>query len=320
MPEPCLSILNLEPEGYSPQANALLGKIGYVTEGPLDRTALIERISHFDIMIVRLGHQIDGEILAAAANLRIIVSATTGLNHIDVEEAEARGIQILSLQKERDFLDTIYATAEHTWALLLGLIRKLPQAHQHVVSGGWDRNRFKGTELHGRALGIIGMGRLGSKVAGYGKAFGMKVMGCDLLQDVSELQGVGSTTLEKLLSESEVISLHVNYTPENHGMINQQAFERMKPGALFINTARGELVDEAALLEALNSGILGGAALDVLCGEVTGWNMSTDLIEYAKQHENLILTPHIGGCTVDSMGKTEVFMAEKLRRFLETGH
>ncbi|MDX1641083.1 MAG: hypothetical protein R3220_05270, partial [Balneolaceae bacterium] len=139
-----LHILNLEPEGYSPMARQILEDFGHVDDGPLDRTSLIREVDKYHVLIVRLGHMIDAEIIEAAKNLKYIVTATTGLNHIDFKKAQEHGITVLSLKGERDFLDRVYATAEHTWALLLALIRKVPQAHQHVLNGGWNRDLFRG--------------------------------------------------------------------------------------------------------------------------------------------------------------------------------
>jgi D-3-phosphoglycerate dehydrogenase len=310
-------ILNLEPEGYSSKARAVLQRIGEVYDGPMNRAQLLEWIGGYDVLIVRLGHRIDAPVMDSAQRLKTIVTATTGLNHIDMNEAQRRGIKVLSLQGERAFLDTIHATAEHTWALLLALLRKLPHAHQHVLSGGWDRDLFKGRELHGRTLGIIGLGRLGTKVAGYGAAFGMRVVGYDINRVHSGPTNLETKDLDKVLSLSDVISLHVNYTPENHAMIGRKEISLIKPGAILINTSRGDLLDEQALLEALGSGHLGGAALDVLCGEYAEWDASEGMLEYARHHDNMIVTPHIGGCTLDSMEKTEMFMAKKLVTHLE---
>lgn len=311
-----LRILNLEPRGYSPEARRILEELGTVQEGPLTREELLDAVGETQALIVRLGHQIDREVIQRGEQLNVIVSATTGLNHIDVDAAEKRGVAVLSLKGEREFLDTIYATAEHTWALLLALIRHIPQAHHHVLSGRWSRDLFKGGELHGRTLGIVGMGRLGRKVAGYGKAFGMRVLACDRNPAALTGTGVEEVDLDAVFSEADVVSLHVNLEPDTRQLVGRAAFERMKPGALFLNTARGELVEEAALLWALESGTLGGAALDVLSGEYTSWRTSRELIEYARTHDNLLLTPHLGGCTVDSMEKTELFMAEKLKHHL----
>ena len=314
-----LQILNLEPEGYSSTARKILDDLGSVDNGPLDRSELKKYISKYDILIVRLGHMIDKEIINKAAKLKVIVSATTGLNHVDTEYAESRGIVVLSLKDERDFLDNVYGTAEHTWALLLALIRGLPHAHQHVMNGEWNRDIFRGYELHSQTLGIIGVGRLGSKVARYGKAFGMKVLGYDIQKPEIVPAGMRLVELDDLLVTSDVVSLHVNLTPQNRFMIGENELKLMKKEAFLINTSRGELINEDALLSSLVHSEIGGAALDVLTGEYSGDKDSDLLIEYARNHSNLIITPHIGGCTFDSMEKTEIFMAKKIKRIIQIG-
>ncbi|MCI5225297.1 MAG: hypothetical protein D3918_01250 [Candidatus Electrothrix sp. AX2] len=311
-----LSILNVEPDGYSPRARALLDRFAQVKEGPLSRSELLLQMNDIDILIVRLAHRIDEELIHAASRLTTIVTATTGLNHIDMQAAEQNNIAVLSLRGEREFLDTIYATVEHTWALLLALIRHMPFAHEHAVRGGWERDLYKGTELHGRTLGLIGLGRIGSKVANIATSFGMKVIGYDTESIDNLPKAVQQVPLDNVLAEADIVSLHVSYSQENHGMIGKEQLMGMKKGALLINTSRGELIHEAALLQSLEQGHLGGAALDVLCGENNHWLDSTGLLEYARKNRNLIITPHIGGCTYDSMEKTEIFMAEKLLRHL----
>jgi len=305
-------ILNLEPADYSNEAKGILESLGDVVEGPFNRSALLDRVGSYDVLIVRLGHQIDAEVLDHADCLTTIVTATTGLNHIDLEEAYRRGISVLSLRGEREFLDGIYATAEHTWALVLSLFRHLPAAHTHVTNNSWERDLFKGTELHGKCIGIVGFGRIGTKVARYGVAFGMRV----LVNDPKFSHGVSEIAehvcLNRLLSEADIVSLHVHYDETTHKLIGEKELRAMKPGAVLVNTARGEVISEDALLSCLSDGHLGGAALDVLTGENDGWTSSKRLIEYAKSYSNLVITPHIGGCTEESMEKTEIFMAKKL--------
>ncbi|MCE7887561.1 MAG: hypothetical protein DYH13_08710 [Alphaproteobacteria bacterium PRO2] len=310
-----MKILNLEPQDYSAEAHALLERAGTVDNGPLSRAALKKNIKNYHALIVRLGHKIDKEILSVAGNLKVIVTATTGLNHIDLGEAEKRGIEILSLKGEREFLDNIHATAEHSFALLLSLIRKIPASACDVHDGKWNRDDFKGTELNGRTIGIIGYGRIGSKVAKYAGAFGMNVIANDIL----DIPGVNIIDLNSLLSQSDIVSLHVPYSESTHHMIDRPRFRQIKKGALFINTARGEIVDEAALLEALKSGHIAGAALDVLQGENSGkksWLKNDPLWKYARKNSNLLITPHTGGATYDSMAKTEIFMAHKFLKWL----
>lgn len=175
-----MRILNLEPDNYNPAARSILSKLGKVTNGPFKRAELKREIEKYDILIVRLGHKIDKEILNNAARLKAIVSATTGLNHIDLKEAEMRNIAVLSLKGEREFLDQIYATAEHTIGLILSLLRNIPAACEEARKGNWNRDAFRGVELHGKTLGIIGYGRLGSKVAHYAQGFGMRVIANDI--------------------------------------------------------------------------------------------------------------------------------------------
>lgn len=307
-----LKVLNLEPEGYSREARSIIESIADIDDGPLSREMLIRNIEKYDVLIVRLGHKIDKEIIDAATNLKTIVSATTGLNHIDLEETERKSIKVLSLKGETVFLSNIHATAEHTWALLLSLVRKMPQAHMHALSGGWNRDCFKGNELNGRTLGIVGMGRIGSKVARYGLAFGMDVIVCDEQDQINLPEGARKKGLKELLQISDIVTIHINYNYENHGIFGEAELTNMKEGSLFINTSRGEVVDENALLKGLRNGHLGGAALDVLCSENDPKEASDGLIAYAKENDNLIITPHIGGCTYESMEKTEIFMAQKL--------
>ena len=316
-----IRILNCEPKGYSREALSILRGVAEVDEIACDRGQLIERIGVYDGLIVRLGHRVDGEVMAAAPKLKFVATATTGLNHIDLVEAARRKIEVISLRGERAFLDTIHATAEHTWALLLALIRRLPGAVRSVHAGAWDRDHFIGSELHGKTLGIVGYGRLGSKVAGYGLVFGMKVLAHDPHAKAFE-HGVTAVTLERLARESDVVSLHVPYCTDTTKMVGRSFFGMMKRGSLLINTARGEVVDEAALLAALNEGTLGGAALDVLCGENSGdpdWMVKDALIEYAGMSSNLVITPHIGGATRKSMGATEEFLAHKIASYLGAG-
>lgn len=308
-------ILNLEPEGYSTNALAILQSFSYVESGPCSREELLEWIPRYDAIIVRLSHKIDDEVLDKAKKMKVIASATTGLNHIDCKYAEKLGIKIISLKGETEFLDSVYATAEHTWALILSLLRNIPASVQHVFKYGWDRNTFKGLELYGKTLGIIGYGRLGKKVAHYGIAFGMEV----LIYDIRKQQPNGKITfvsLKDLLNKSDIVTLHITHNASTHHFFDNNKISQMKNGSFIINTSRGEVIDEAALLNALKMGRIAGAALDVMCGENISnprWLQSDPLLEYAKNHSNLIITPHLGGCTFESMEKTEIFIARKIK-------
>lgn len=312
-------IINAEPEGYSEEARAILREFAELREEPLSRRKLMTHLTDAFGLIVRLGHCVDDEMLAAAPRLRFVATATTGLNHVDLVATEMRGITVLSLKGEIEFLNNITATAEHTWGLLLALIRFIPGAVEHSLTGEWDRNLFKGRELSGLTLGIVGYGRLGRLVACYGKAFRMRVLAADP-NPISLDEGIQYASLDEVLRQSDVVSLHVGLNPETYDLIGPEEFSRIKLGAYLVNTSRGEIVNEKALLAALESKRLAGAALDVLCDEVPSgaqWPNEHLLLAYARKHQNLLITPHIGGATKDAMHKTEIFMAEKIKRFWE---
>ncbi len=306
-------ILNLEPQGYSADARAVLATLGTVHDGPFQRRELLDRISAYDVLIVRLGHQIDQEVLDAGKHLKVIVSATTGLDHIDLEAAQARGIVVMSLKGEQSFLSSITATAEHTWGLLLALVRRITEACDSVKAGYWDRDAFKGHDLAGKRLGIVGLGRLGKQVAAYGAVFRMSVNAFDPRLDVWPETVMRRLSLRDLAAESDVLSLHVHLAPDTVGLVGKAELEALPRGAVLLNTSRGHILDEGALLEALESGHLAGAALDVLTGERSvDRRQDHPLLAYARRNRNLLITPHIGGATHEAMARTEIFMAHKL--------
>lgn len=314
-------ILNAEPDGYAEEASAILRPVAELRTRALSPAELPAALADVNGLIVRLGHRVDASLLAAAPNLRLVATATTGLNHIDTEAAGRRGIAVLSLKGETAFLNTVTATAEHTWGLLLALIRHLPAACAHAASGAWDRDLFQGRELSALTLGIVGYGRLGRMVAGYAHAFRMRVLASDPTP-IARDANVAYMPLEELLQQADVITLHVPLAPQTKLLLGAAQFATMRPGAFLINTSRGEIVDESALLSSLRAGRLAGAAVDVLTDEPrsgSAWPARHPLLAYAREHNNLLVTPHIGGNTSDSKQHTEVFLARKIRRFLTAG-
>lgn len=310
-------ILVAEPGGFSPDAAALLAQVGQPRFLQGGRGDLLTSVREAQVLWVRLANYIDEEVFAAAPQLQCVVTPTTGLNHIDLAAAASRGVTVLSLKGEVDFLKEVRATAEVTIALMLALLRHLPAAQEHVLSGGWNRDLFRGRELSGRTVGVVGCGRLGRIVASLLMAFGSRVIVADPhIREDDVPAGAQWMPLGDLLRESDMVTLHVNLDAHTRGFFAGPQFAQMRPGATLINTARGELVDEAALLEALESKRLAGAALDVVCDEHLLPLRPNPLIEYARRHPNVLITPHLGGCTFESMEKTELFMAEKLRRFM----
>ena len=311
------NILVAECSGFPTKAAESLQACARLVLKDLDRRGLLASVPEADILWVRLRHQIDSEVMKTAPNLRAIATPTTGLNHIDLAEARRRNIRVISLQGETQFLRNVYATAEHTLALILGLMRRLPPAHDHVLKGNWNRDSFIGYELHGKTAGLIGYGRVGQMVASYLRPLGMRVVVADKPNTrKSTSRGVELVSLRYLLGTSDVISLHVSLNETTYRLFGTREFALMKPSSWFINTARGELVDESALLHALSHGRIQGAALDVLCDEHS-WDMTQNsLIQYARHHENLLITPHIAGCTHESRDKTECFLATRVASFL----
>lgn len=313
MGKPSLRVLIAESFGFSPEAVATVRRVGEVVLADLDRPGLLAAVTGADVLWVRLRHAIDAEVLDRGVRLSYIVTPTTGLNHIDLAAAEHRGIEVLSLRGEREFLRNVRATAEHTVGMMLALLRHIPAAARQVVEGRWDRDAFWGRELFGKTAGIIGFGRIGQQVARCLLAFGMRVLATDPSPQPSiDLPAVPMVPLLTLLREADVVTLHASYVEQNLRFFGERELAAMKPRAIFVNTARGELVDEPALLSALESGRLLGAALDVLSEERSTAIADQPLVRYAQTHDNLLITPHIGGCTAESMRKTEEFLAARL--------
>jgi phosphoglycerate dehydrogenase-like enzyme len=253
--------------------------------------------------------QITNDMLSKARKLRIIACATTGSDHIDRQELGKRSIPVRTLREDRELLLNLTPAAEHSWALLMACARKLPVAFDHVKSGKWVRELFPGIMLRGKRIGIIGCGRIGSWMGRYAQAFGIEVAGYDPYVDPLP-EGFNRTTLEELIHTSDFISIHVHLSEETRGLVSRDCFEMIKPGAVFINTSRGAVIDETALLESLKTGRLGAAGLDVLEGEPE--INQHFLVEYARSHDNLIITPHCGGFSPDAVALVCAHSAKKI--------
>jgi D-3-phosphoglycerate dehydrogenase len=322
MPPRKTRILNVEPLRYDESLRQTLAEFADVDYRQCDTQsefAAAAAAAPYEALLVRLGLAVDEPVLAAAPHLRWVVTPTTGLDHIDLAACRRRGIEVISLRGETEFLTSIRSTAEHTWALLLALVRRLPAAVADVRGGHWRREPFLAGELDGKTLGIIGYGRLGKIVARYGTAFFMRALANDTNRSAFDdlPDGVHPTDLDTLLAESDVVSLHIPLTAENEGFITRTRLARMKQGAIFVNTSRGELVDEAALLDALRSGRLAGAALDVLAGD-SRWDEAGPpadhpLVAYAREAHNLLITPHMGGYGESAIHRTRAHVVAKLR-------
>lgn len=297
-------ILLNEPDGFPSAARARLALCApVVTPRDAFDPARVEAI------FVRLAERIDETFLTRFPALRFLVTPTTGLNHLDRDALERRSVRVLSLTGRTEFLDTIHATAEHTIALALSLLRRLPDAAQAVKEGTWDRYPFKGREISRSTVFILGYGRLGRQVDRLYTAFGANVIAHDPIAGRVPLPI--SVSLEEGLARADLLSIHVNLTDDTKGLLGEAAFARMKPGSVIVNTSRGEIIDQPALFNSLGSGHLAGAALDVLWDEPQPLSRSVRaaLEEFGPR---LVVTPHISGFTHDSLERVETFMAQCL--------
>ena len=304
-------VYNLEPLGFSPAARTAWQRVGDYVEGAVDAPALADARKDATVLIVRLARRIDVDVLEHFPKLRWLISATTGWDHLDLSAIETRGIQLVSLRGETEFLSSIPSTAEHTMALLLGLLRFLPTAVASVMKGEWERDRFRGRQVKGRKLGIVGLGRTGRMVATYAGSFGAQVAYFDPYVDDPTWKKKAS--LVELLRESEIISLHVHLDNSTQNMIGSTELDLLPHGAYLLNTSRGGLVDEGALVERLRTGHLAGVAVDVLANELDGIQQS-HIWQAMNEGLSVIVTPHIAGATIDAMHQCEEFI---VRRFLD---
>jgi len=314
-----LRVLNMADTTSCPDVFRAMEDVAEVVSLPPDQDTLRRRLKEFDVYFASLHVRADREALEQSPRLRAIVTPSTGTDHIDLAAAAERGIEVLSLKDDLELLEKITATAELAWGLLLATVRRLPWAFAAARRGHWARDSYRGRQLSGKTLGVLGYGRLGRMVARYGGAFGMRVLACDV-RDVTPEDGVTMTDFDTLLRESDVLSVHVHLTEGNRGLIGAEALSKMKPGAVLINTSRGAIVDEAALLDALRCGRLGGAGLDVICGEWDANLAEHPLVRYANEHENLVITPHVGGVTFESQRMAIEHAVRKLLKFLEEEH
>lgn len=303
--------------GHLPETQRILdgcGRVLYVKATPEGlRAALPGADAYFASMHVR----ITAELIEQAPRLRVIATPSTGLDHIDMNAARTKQIAVLSLKDDRELLDRITSTAELAWGLILACARRLPEAIDASRRGAWARDAVRGHQIAYKTLGILGCGRLGTMVAEYAQAFRMKVLGCDVRP--VDLPGVERVSFDRLFAESDIVTLHIHLTEENRKLINRDVLARMKPGSVLINTSRGAIIDERALLDALENGPLAAAGLDMVEGE---WQDHLDhhpLIAYARSHGNLVITPHVGGVTFEAQEMAYSAAARKLSEFLRPG-
>ncbi len=316
-----MRILNTIGTVFSAEALDILNSCGSVDSVDISQKELLEKVGDYEIFFLGIGLHLDREVLDRATKLRVIATATTGLDHIDVEYAKQKGVQVISLRGEDKFLNSITATAELACGLMLSVARCIPSASDSVKNYHWEREQFRGHTVFGKTLGIVGLGRLGKMMARYGLALGMKVIAFDPYQNknVFDEIGVAQVSFEQLIEQSDVVSVHVHLNSETENLFSQSVFEKMKPESYLINTSRGKIVNEADVLSALENKLIAGYATDVLADEIHFGKTfpSHPLVEYAKEHNNVIIVPHIGGMTYESREATDVFMAKKLKKYFE---
>jgi D-3-phosphoglycerate dehydrogenase len=257
--------------------------------------------------------KITDQMIYDALNLKIISCATTGSDHIERNILKERKILVSTLKEDPELLLNITPAAELTWALLISCARLLPAAVKHVQNGGWTRELFPGIMLNGRKLGLVGCGRIGNWMAKYATAFGMKVVGYDpYLKNWPDY--IEQITLEELIETSDFISIHVHLSNETEGLISEELLKKVKNGCVVINTSRGAIIDEKALLEGLKSKQIYAVGLDVLTGEPDIEN--NPLVQYARNNDNVLITPHCGGFSPDAVRLVCEHAAKKVRTVL----
>jgi D-3-phosphoglycerate dehydrogenase len=303
------------PDYFDDEARGLIRGYADLRVGKFERSELIEAVSDVDALFIKVDTTVDKELIDAASRLKVIASGTTGINHIDAEYARKRGIRIFSLHGQHT-----RPTAEHAFGLIFVLLRSTPSAHASMLRGEWERGKYIGRHLEGRTLGIIGLGRIGRKVSRFACGMGMHVLAYDpyVSDGVFErLRVVRVRELKGLMSSSEIITIHAELTPETKGMIGRREIGWMMKGSYLINTARGQIVDPKALVDALTKGRLSGAAVDVYAREPPP--RDDPLIEYARSHENLMLTPHIAGSSYEAIHDVGEYLALKVKKLLTEG-
>ncbi len=255
-----------------------------------------------------------GAMIEAAKSLRLIITATTGADHIDAAALEARGIPLKTLRGQGEFLRNITPAAELSWLLLMTCARRLRGAIRHVEEGGWDRQQFPGMMLHGRMLGTVGCGRIGTWVSRYATAFGMRVIGYDpILKTFPET--IQQASLDEVFSRSDFVALTLTFNEETKGLIGSRELGMMKEGTVLVNTSRGAIVREADLLEGLKAGRPAFYGTDVVEGEPE--IEQSPIWQYARDHDNVVITPHIGGFSPDALERVLRFTGQRIRSFFE---
>ena len=273
-----------------------------VDQSGISAEDLLKVVGEYDALIVRGRTKVTNAVFEAGKKLKVVGRAGVGVDNIDLEAAKAHHVTVVNSP-----LATTVAVAELTLSLMLSLVREIPRADASMKSGKWLKKEFEGRELYGKTLGVLGFGRIGSAVAARAKAFEMKILAYDPVVPAEDIRARGGepVSLDDLLKQSDMITMHMPLTSESRHLLNREAFSKMKDGVYIVCAARGGVIDEDALLEALNSGKVAGAALDVFATEPPG---ETELVA----HPHVIDTPHVGAQTVEAQTRAAHDIAEEV--------
>jgi phosphoglycerate dehydrogenase-like enzyme len=259
------------------------------------------------------------DLMEAAQNLKVICTASTGTNHIDVSFAKKKGLPILALTEEREVINRISSTAELAFALTMASLRHVVRSHNAVLRGEWDYTHYIGRHMNALTVGVLGYGRLGSMYCHYCQAFESRILVYDPYKTIAQEGLEQVRDLSELLSVSDIIAIHVHVTAETLGMINAACFAKMKKDVLLVNTSRGDIVNELDLVDFLRENPQARVATDVLADEIRNRSASP-LLQYAHQSEQVIITPHIGGMSREAQEIAYGHAARRLQRFLSEFH
>ncbi|MDB2369502.1 hypothetical protein N9W92_00990 [Planktomarina temperata] len=303
-------ILILEPEGFSVKViDKLKARSENVFFGLDDAT----HCDIVDVIFVRLSRYIDTKFVNKFKNLKFIVSPTTGYTHFSSEILNSQSFKVLTLKNKTNELSAITSTPELAWGLMLSLVRNIPSANCDVIKGNWCRDKFKGKQISGLKIGIIGFGRVGQKLAEYAKAFGSEVVWTDLKNVTCDPDLlVRQVDLCTIASSCDVIFVTASYTLGDKYIIDKNFLSEVKRKPFIINVSRANLLDEEATLRSLEMGRISGVAADVIDGDEIMDIQTSRLWRAAKMMQNVLLTPHIGGCTTQGMEFTEALAADLL--------
>tara|TARA_B100000315_G_scaffold257439_1_gene306374 strand:+ start:1114 stop:2076 length:963 start_codon:yes stop_codon:yes gene_type:complete len=312
-----MKLLCPDPKIFSSEALELIKKNFLSNIKDLTQSNFNKIGKNYNIIFTRFTKYIGSEIMSKNTKVKYILTPTTNPeDYIDLNLARKRKIKVFSLKNDGGFLKSIPATAEHTFLLILALSRNLIEATESTSLKKWNPGDFKGQELKGKTLGIIGLGRLGKKVASFAKTFEMNVIFYDKkIQKNNKFQKVSS--IYKLVSMSDIITIHASLNNETFHLINKKVLSRFKKNSILINTARGSIIDSNALIDSLKKKKIKGAAIDLIEDEFFVYKKKREpLLSYAKKNSNILITPHIGGFTEESVKKTDLFILKKFNDFL----